>query len=104
MFCAFVYFGRFRVSYDDSPNELKMTPSTKTLLAFLALQAHRLYARDVLVDLYWGERAEEQARLSEHGVMASTPHIVHGEGIPLSFCRYDTAWGSRFQLGKHSLD
>lgn len=54
-------FGRFRVSYADKPTEIKMTPSARTLLAFLTLQAHRFYPRDILIDLGWGEHPEEQA-------------------------------------------
>ncbi len=55
-------FGEFRVRYSDQLNDLKLTLKLKTLLAFLTLHPHRLYPRDILIDLCWGEHAEEQAR------------------------------------------
>jgi len=53
-------FGRVRVVYDDGA-EVKMTPTTQTLLAYLLVQ-RTFCPRDVLACLCWGDQPDDQAR------------------------------------------
>jgi DNA-binding SARP family transcriptional activator len=55
-------FGRIRVAFADEPSEVNMTPTAQRVLAYLLLQPHRFYQREVLATLCWGDRSEEQAR------------------------------------------
>jgi DNA-binding SARP family transcriptional activator len=55
-------FGRIRVAFTDEPSEVNITPTAQRVLAFLLLQPHRFYQREVLATLCWGDRSEEQAR------------------------------------------
>lgn len=54
-------FGRVRVALDGGAQEIRMTPTAQTLLAFLLLQ-RTFSPRDVLASLCWGDQPEEQAR------------------------------------------
>lgn len=54
-------FGRVRVALDGGAQEVRMTPTAQTLLAFLLL--HRSFcSRDVLASLCWGDQRDERAR------------------------------------------
>lgn len=55
-------FGRIRVAFTDEPSEVNITPTAQRVLAYLLLQPHRFYQREVLAALCWGDRTEEQAR------------------------------------------
>jgi DNA-binding SARP family transcriptional activator len=55
-------FGRIRVAFADEPSEVNLTPTAQRVLAYLLLQPHRFYQREVLAALCWGDRSEEQAR------------------------------------------
>lgn len=55
-------FGRIRVAFADVPSEVNIPPTAQRILAYLLLQPHRFYQREVLADLCWGDRSEEQAR------------------------------------------
>ncbi len=54
-------FGRVRVALEGGAQEIRMTPTAQTLLAFLLLQ-RTFSPRDVLASLCWGDQPEEQAR------------------------------------------
>ncbi len=54
-------FGRVRVALDGGAQEIRMTPTAQTLLAFLLLQ-RTFSPRDVLASLCWGDQPDEQAR------------------------------------------
>lgn len=59
----FCLFGRVRVAHADKPQaELKLTPSSQLLLAYLLLNRHRAISRGVLADVFWGEYDDERAR------------------------------------------
>jgi DNA-binding SARP family transcriptional activator len=55
-------FGRIRVAFTDEPSEVNIAPTAQRILAYLLLQPHRFYQREVLATLCWGDRSEEQAR------------------------------------------
>lgn len=55
-------FGRVRVAHGEGSPEIRFTRSTQTLLAFLLLHPQRYHPREVLAELAWGDRPDEQAR------------------------------------------
>ena len=55
-------FGRVRVAHGEGSPEIRITRSAQTLLAFLLLHPNRYHPRDVLAELAWGDRPDDQAR------------------------------------------
>jgi DNA-binding SARP family transcriptional activator len=43
-------------------SDIRLTRSVQELLAYLVLQRHRPHSREILADLFWGNRSQEQAR------------------------------------------
>jgi DNA-binding SARP family transcriptional activator len=54
-------FGTFRLYRETSLQEIRVIPNVQSLLAFLLVQPGRVFSRDGLAGLLWGERREEQA-------------------------------------------
>ena len=57
-------FGRFRASRADGSACAITSRKAQALLAYLALNAAREHPRDKLAAMFWGDRADEQARHS----------------------------------------
>lgn len=55
-------FGGISVSREESGGELRLSPLSAKLLAFLILQRHRAHPRQALIGYFWGDQDEEQAR------------------------------------------
>ena len=55
-------FGGFHVRDVAAAADVKVTPNLQHLLAYLLLFRHRAYARDVLMELFWGDHDEAHAR------------------------------------------
>jgi DNA-binding SARP family transcriptional activator len=55
-------FGHVQVLQGESRREVKLLPSARVLLAYLLIQPNRVYPREVLADIAWGDRPESQAR------------------------------------------
>jgi DNA-binding SARP family transcriptional activator len=55
-------FGTVRISHDDWPAEIKVTPKAQALLAYLLLKGQRCHSRERLADLFWGEASPDRAR------------------------------------------
>jgi DNA-binding SARP family transcriptional activator len=56
-------FGPMRVCRSECDSgEVRLPPGARALLAYLLLGTNRLYPRDVLAELAWGDRGEGQAR------------------------------------------
>jgi DNA-binding SARP family transcriptional activator len=54
--------GGFHVRDVAAAADVKVTPNLQHLLAYLLLFRHRAYARDVLMELFWGDHDEAHAR------------------------------------------
>lgn len=54
--------GTLHVSRGEAGQELRLTRSVQSLLAYLLLHRHRLHAREALAGLLWGNLDEERAR------------------------------------------
>ena len=55
-------FGSVTVAHNNGAKPVKLTPVIQSLLAYLLLQRSRPHPRDVLVDLFWGNHPQAQAR------------------------------------------
>jgi DNA-binding SARP family transcriptional activator len=53
--------GEVRVTGNRSA-EIRLTPILEVLLAYLLLFRQRCHPREILIDLFWGEQSQEQAR------------------------------------------
>ncbi len=57
-------FGDMHITHDDGPAITNVTRTTQALLAYLLLRPHRPQPRDILADVFWGDRSQERARSS----------------------------------------
>lgn len=57
-----VLFGGFQLRHPAAPEEVKITATLQALLAYLLLFRHRAHSRDVIMELFWGDRDEAHAR------------------------------------------
>jgi DNA-binding SARP family transcriptional activator len=55
-------FGHVQVSHDDGLTEIRLPHILQALLAYLLLTPHRVYPREVLMELFWTEASPQQAR------------------------------------------
>lgn len=55
------FLGEVRVIGSRS-TEVRLTHILEALLAYLLLHRHRCHSREILIDLFWGEQSQEQAR------------------------------------------
>jgi DNA-binding SARP family transcriptional activator len=73
--------GRVQVSHDDWLTEVRTTRVVQGLLAYLLLQRHRTHSRDVLADLFWGERHQEKASGCLNTTLWRLRHVLEPDGI-----------------------
>jgi len=57
-----VLFGGFQLHHPAAHAEVKITATLQSLLAYLLLFRHRAHPRDVVMELFWGDRDEAHAR------------------------------------------
>jgi DNA-binding SARP family transcriptional activator len=73
-------FGRVRVAHDEGSPEIRFTRSAQTLLAFLLLHPHRYHPREVLAELAWGDRPDDQARGALNTALWRLRNLLEPEG------------------------
>jgi DNA-binding SARP family transcriptional activator len=73
--------GVMRVSQGDEPIEDKLHRAVKGLLAYLVL-FRRAHAREVLLDLFWGEYSEERARKCLNTALWRLRKALEPGGVP----------------------
>lgn len=56
--------GQVRVFHGETPTPAKSSHRVQALLAYLLLNRHRSYSREVLADLFWGDHGQHRARAS----------------------------------------
>jgi DNA-binding SARP family transcriptional activator len=76
-----VLFGSVRISHNDWLSEVIITREIQALLAFLILQPHRTYSREVLADVFWGEQSQEKARGSLNTALWKLRKALEPDGI-----------------------
>lgn len=74
-------FGEMRITLDDRPIVTNMTRTTQALLAYLLLLPHHPHSRDVLADIFWGDRNQEQARRCLNTSLWRLRRVLEPEGI-----------------------
>ena len=55
-------FGSFQITCTDWEDGLQLTRNVQAFLGYLLIHRHRFHPREVLADIFWGDRPEEQAR------------------------------------------
>jgi DNA-binding SARP family transcriptional activator len=55
-------FGNVRIVPEGWSSEVKATHTVQALLAYLLLHRHRYHSREVLANLFWGNKSEDRAR------------------------------------------
>ena len=75
-------FGSMRIYQDDLKAEIKLTRIVQDLLAYLLLQRHRLHPREVLLDVFWKDANEKQARGCLNTALWRLRCALEPEGIP----------------------
>jgi DNA-binding SARP family transcriptional activator len=87
-------FGSVRIVHDGRPVETNPTRIVQGLLAYLLLHRHRYHSREVLANLFWGDRREERAA---HGCLNTAlwrlRRALEPEGIPRGTYLVTTAAG-----------
>ncbi len=82
--------GGFSVRFRDGSACPLPTRKAEALLAFLAMPAGRLHARDKLANLFWGGAPEAQARQSLRQALAALRRAARGEQPALLLTQGDT--------------
>jgi DNA-binding SARP family transcriptional activator len=71
-----------RIYQDALEAEIKLTRIVQDLLAYLLLQRHRLHPREVLLDVFWKDATEKQARGCLNTALWRLRCALEPEGIP----------------------
>ena len=74
-------FGRIRLQHEQSTFDAKITPTVQALLAYLLIQPGRAYSRDVLMELGWGDRPQDQARSCLNTALWRLRNILEPDGV-----------------------
>jgi DNA-binding SARP family transcriptional activator len=75
-------FGDMRIAHDNGSVMANVTRTTQALLAYLLLQPHRPQPRDVLADVFWGDRSQERARNCLNTALWRLRRILEPAGTP----------------------
>ncbi len=74
-------FGCIRVAHDEASMEIKMTHSIQALLAYLILFRHRTHPREVLAEIFWGDKNQERSRSSLNTALWHLRNAVEPCGV-----------------------
>ncbi len=75
-------FGSVRIAHgEDLTAGVKLTHTVQELLAYLLLQQHRWHAREVLTEVAWGDRPEDQARSCLNTALWRLRRALEPDGI-----------------------
>ncbi len=76
------FFGRIRLTQDDSQVDIKIPPIIQSLLAYLLLYRDRTHPRYVLANLFWGENRHEYAHGCLNTALWRLRQILEPKGTP----------------------
>jgi predicted ATPase/DNA-binding SARP family transcriptional activator len=93
--------GPFEVVVDGRPVTLPRRRA-RALLAFLALHANEVVARDTLIDVLWPERPPDTAEHSIHVYVSEARKTLRAAGLPDALRR--AAAGYLLEVGARQLD
>ena len=94
-------FGIFRLYRDSLHQEIRVIPNVQSLLGLLLSQSGRMFSRDKLANLLWGECAEEQAHSCLNTALWRLRKVLESQGVPAGTCLRSTANG---ELGFNCMD
>lgn len=79
-------FGAFQATVNETRLTKFRSAKNQALLAFLAVEAHRAYARSTLADLLWPDDRQESARQNLRQAIFQLRHLLESEAdTPASF-------------------
>jgi DNA-binding SARP family transcriptional activator len=74
-------FGRVRVAHGEQAPEIRFSRGAQTLLAFLLLHPNRYHPREVLAELAWGDRPDDQARAALNTALWRLRSLLEPKGV-----------------------
>lgn len=74
-------FGHVRVVHAGQSEEANVTRGVQALLAYLLVQRHRPHPREVLADLFWGDRGENRARNCLNTALWRLRRVLEPDGV-----------------------
>ncbi len=74
-------FGAMRVYRSDCPEEINLTSVLKSLLAFLVMNSHRSFPREVLMEMFWGDSEESRASSCLSTALWRLRTAIEAEGV-----------------------
>jgi DNA-binding SARP family transcriptional activator len=74
-------FGCIRIIRDQNPADNKLTHSTQGLLAYLILFRQRTHQREVLAEIFWGNKDPDRSRCSLNTALWQLRNILEPSGI-----------------------
>ncbi len=74
-------FGCVRVNHDHGVVDSRLTHSTQGLLAYLILFRHRSHPREVLTEIFWGDKDPDRSRRSLNTAIWHLHGILEPRGV-----------------------
>ena len=75
-------FGPFEIFHPDYPQDARLSRTSQVLFAFLLLKRSRPQPRELLANLLWGEKTQEQARSCLNTALWRLRGTLEPEGVP----------------------
>jgi len=75
-------FGCVRIVRDQNPTDIKLMRSAQGLLAYLILFRQRTHQREVLAEVFWGNKDPDRSRCSLNTALWQLRNILEPSGIP----------------------
>jgi DNA-binding SARP family transcriptional activator len=76
-------FGSFQVRQEDRCITPKLSPINQTLFAYLLLNRHRTFQREVLAGLLWGDYSHQKAHNCLNTAVWRLRQVLEPQGIPV---------------------
>jgi DNA-binding SARP family transcriptional activator len=74
-------FGCVEVIHDQGSPDVKLTHSTQALLAYLIIYRHRSHPREILTELFWGEKDPDRSRHSLNTAIWRLRNVLEPSGV-----------------------
>ncbi|MEI7845941.1 MAG: BTAD domain-containing putative transcriptional regulator [Chloroflexota bacterium] len=74
-------FGCVKVNHEQDLVDVKLTHSTQGLLAYLILFRHRSHPREVLTEIFWGDKDPDRSRRSLNTAIWQLRGILEPRGV-----------------------
>jgi DNA-binding SARP family transcriptional activator len=75
-------FGSVRVCNGETPLEMKLTRPMQGILAYLILNRHRTHPREMLAEIFWGDKSQDRSRASLNTALWQLRNAMEPDGVP----------------------